>query len=307
VALLTLTLGQLVDRTLFDLVDPGGQGRRVVMGSTALTTTGATSLTLADSNGVNPTDVIEFGSELVLVTTKSDAATPVLTVSRGYYMTTAATYAEGQVGHVNPTYPRRKIAEAIRRSFSRLEALGVPLIKEDTLNTADVDDTAQYYVELPADCREVVEVRWQATDGRVWRLDGWEFFDYLPSAISTTGKGINLGRYVTEDDDIEVVYRAPYRWSTYPTDPTEAATITVPEGAEDLPALYAAAWLASSREISRSEIDRSDEWNKAAMSERGQSSALVRAKWQEFYRALDEARRLNPLPQNLVYKRRPRL
>jgi hypothetical protein len=306
VALLTLTLGQLVDRTIFDLVDPGGQGRRVVMGSTALSTTGATELTLADATGVNPTDVIEFGSELVLVTAKSDLATPVFTVSRGYYNTTAATYAAGQVGHVNPTYPRRKIAEAIRRSFGRLEALGVPLIKSVTVSTEDLDDVAQYFVEAPADCREVLDVIWQASDGRFWHLDGWEFFDYLPTARSSTGKAINLGRYLSEDDEVEIIYRAPYRWSTYPSDPTEASTVTIPEGAEDLPALYAAAWLASSREISRSEIDRSDEWQKAAMAERGMSGALVRAKWQEFYRALDEARRLNPTPQNIVYRRRPR-
>lgn len=299
---LSLTLDTLIARAQVDLVDPGGQGKRVVMGSTALTTTGATTFTLSDATGVNVTDVIEWDSELVLITAKTDDATPVFTCSRGYYNTTAATYAAGQVGHVNPTYPKRKIAEAIRRSFPRLEAMGVPLIKSTTVNR--VEDYS--YVEAPSDCRELLQVLYFGTDGRTIELGGWEFFDNLPTGTFSTGKTVNLGNYVADDDDLILVYRAPYRWSTHPSDPSGSSTIDVPEGAEDLPALYAAAWLVSSREIERSQIDRAEEWNQSAMQDRGQSGALVRAKWQEFYRALDEARRLNKQPQPILFKRRPR-
>jgi hypothetical protein len=302
-ATLTLTLDQLVARTQLDILDAGGQGRQVVMGSTALTTTGATSMTLTDATGVNITDLIEFGSELVLVTAKSDDVVPILTVSRGYFNTVAAAHAAADVGHLNPIYPKRKIAEAIRRSFARMESLGVPLVVTDTFSRAE----GYSYVQLPSYVREVLEVLYWGLDGRLWPLGGWTFQNNLPVAKFPTGNVLNAPRLLEDADEIEVTFRKPYRWSTYPDDPVGASTIEVPEGAEDLPALYAAAWLSSSREMSRVEIDRSEEWNQTAMTGQGQSAALVRAKWQEFYRALDEARRLNHIPQTIRYRPRPKL
>ncbi len=272
------------------------------MGSTALTTTTATQFTLSDGTGVNVTDVVEFGNELVLVTARSDDPTPIFTCARGYFNTTAEAFIAGQVGHVNPPYPRRKIAEAIRRSFPRLESMGVPLIK-----VVEKTRVSGYsYCEVPADCREVYRVLYWGTDGRLLPLDGWEFFDNLPTGSFSTGKAINLGRYIADTDEFLVQYRAAYRWSNYPTDPVGSSTIDIPEGAEDLPALYAAAWVMSSRELNRAEIDASEEWNQSAQQNTGQSGATVRARWQEFYRALDEARRLNQMPQDIHFRRRPR-
>lgn len=295
-----LTLDQLIDRTLFDLGNPGELGRQVVVGSTALTTVSSTTLTLSDASGVNPSDIIELGNELVLVTSKSSDATPVLTVSRGYYGTTKSTHAEGTVGTVNPTHPRRRIAEAIRRSFTRLEALGIPYVKSATVNR----ETGEPVVQLPVDVREVYQVLYIGSDGKVYEMSRWEYFDDLPTAKFSSGKALNVSELVEDEDDLEIVYRAPYRWSTYPSDPTGDSTIEIPEGAEDLPSLYAAAWLVSNREISRLELDRAEEWGRTEMTQRGAGPALVRAKWQEFYRALDEARRLDPPPQTIHFKRR---
>jgi hypothetical protein len=90
-------------------------------------------------------------------------------------------------------------------------------------------------------------------------------------------------------------------WSSHPTEPTESATVTLPEGAEDLPALYASAWAVSSREISRGEIDRAEEWNRSEPQRGGVSLSLSKMLWQNFYRSLDEVRRLSPLPVNRPY------
>jgi hypothetical protein len=299
----TVTLAQLIDRTMFDLAAPGEQGKQVVIGSTALTTTAATTFTLTDGTNINVSDVAEFGDELVLITGKTDDAVPVFTAARGYYGSTAATHAAGTIGLVNPTFPRRRIAEAIRRAFPRLEALGVPLVQSTTLNR----EVGLAYCQLPVDCREVYQVMYWGTDGRLYHLNGWEQFDDVPTAKFSTGKILNLPRYLEDTDDIEVIYRAPYRWSTYPSDPDGDATITVPEGAEDLPSLYAAAWLTSNREVSRLEIDRSEEWGRTEQVQRGVTAALVRAKWQEFYRSLDEARRLNRTPTPIIYRSGKRL
>lgn len=298
----TKTLDALIDQTIYDLMAPGEQGLRVVPAADI----GAsdTTFSLVDASGVNPTDVIEFGNELMLISAKSSDATPVFTASRGYYGTTPAAHtAASTVGHVNPQHPRIRIAEAIKRSLTRLHALGLPLVKSVT----DSRETDLSYIALDDDVLEVYRVLYWGTNGRLIELDGWEFYESLPSAKFTNGKALNLPLYVANADELEIVYRAPYRWSTHPSAPAGDSTIELPEGAEDLPSLYAAAWLMSSVEMSRADLNRSEEWGRTEQFERGQSSALVRAKWQEFYRALDEARRVNVIPTPIHYKNRPKL
>lgn len=303
-ATLSVTLQTLVNRAQLDLVDAGGQGKRVVMGANALADASDTTFELVDGASVSITDVIEFEDELVLITDKSADAVPVFTCSRGYFNSAAVAHSAGTPGHVNPTYPRVKIAEAIRRSFTRLEALGVPLIKSVTKSRV----AGFAYVEMPADTRDVLDVLYWGEDGKLYHITrGWEFFDYLPTGKFSTGKAINLPKVAEDEDEFEVIYRAPYRWSTHPADPLAASTIDIPEGAEDLPALYAAAFLVSSREISRAEIDRAQEWTETAPIGQGSTGALVRARWQEFYRALDEARRLAKIPQPILVRPRSRL
>ncbi len=301
-ATLTVTLEELVNRAQFDLIQPGGQGMQVVLADPLTADLTDKTFTLQDGGGVNPTDIVEFGDELLLITAKTDDAVPVFTCARAYFNTKVSAHTNELVGHVNPTYPRIKIAEAIRRSFPRLEALGVPLIKVASKSRVE----GYSYFEAPEDAREIYEILFWGSDGRLLPLGGWEFFPSLTQAKFSTGKSINLGNYVEDVDELEIVYRAAYRWSTHPLAPTPDATIEIPEGAEDLPLLYAAAWLASSREVSRSEIDRAEEWTQTAPLATGISSSVVKSKWQEFYRALDEARRLQPAPQRIHFRRRPR-
>lgn len=305
-AAVTITLETLVNRAQFDLVDAGGQGKRVVIASDDLADASDTTFTLTDASGINVTDVIEFGDELVLITDKSSDATPVFTCSRAYFNTTAVAHVAGTVGHANPTFPRRKIAEGIRRAFSRMDALGVVLVKSVTKSR--VTDLA--YCEMPTDTREVLEVLYWSDDGtgKLYHLfKGWEFFDNMPIAKFSSGKALNLPLILEDEDEVEVLYRAAYRWSSYPTDPSGSDTIDIPEGCDDLPALYASAWLVSGREIGRTEIDRAEEWTQTASTGQGASAAVVRARWQEFYRALDEARRLNKVPTNILIRPRSKL
>jgi len=311
---ISVTLGSLVDRTLLEVQHPSEEGYRVVMGSTALTTTGATTFTLSDVDApVNVSDLVQFGSELVLVTAKTTDADPVYTCARGYYSTTASTYAAGQVGIVNPKYPRVRVQEAIKRSFSRFEALGLPMIDSAVENRT----TGKQYIELPAEVREVLQVWYVDTNtGKMVEVPNWRFVENMPTSTFSTANVITLptsirsGRSIvpiSNSTDFQVVYRIPYRWSTHPTAPTEAATISVHEGAEDLPALYAAAWLMGAREFSRHEIDRSEEFSADASDQRGSAGATVRAAWQSFYRALDELRRLNNVPVHRPFIKRPKL
>lgn len=283
----TVTLGDLVDSTLYEIEHPAERGVPLVMSDVDfLENPSDTQFKLA-AGSLQVNDLAEFGTELVLVTGKSTDQVPIYTVHRGYYDTTAVAHPAGTVGQANPQFPRRRAAEFIGRALTRMEALGVPLVASETMNR----EVGKRYIVLPADVRQVLQVLYvNESTGRVLPLDGWTEYDNMPSTVAPTGKILSLPWYVMDADDIQVVYSEPYVWTG--TFPNESATVTLPSVAVDIPSAYAAAMLIGGREVSRMQLDRAEEWANTE-SLRGQSGgALVRAKWQEFYRLLDEARRV---------------
>lgn len=292
----TVTLGELIDRALLELESPA-EAALTVLFSDAATAVGSTVTVTLPSGDVNVSDVIEWDAELLLVTAVSGTS---VTMTRGYYGTTVAAHLASTPAKVNPQYARYRIAEAVRRAPTRLEALGVPLISSTSF--ARSDSTSRSF-ELPDNCRQVLRLYALDRDGLPFEIGGWREMSSIPS----TG---NLLLYppVGDVSTMHVVFSAPYEWSTSPAFPDEAATLTVPAGAEELPALYAAAWMIGSREVSRQEIDRSNEHNTQDQVRVQSGVGLMRAKWQEFYRALDEARRVvdHDVPKHRPVVRRPR-
>lgn len=282
----SVTLGTLVDRALYELEAPAERGAPLVMGSNHLENTTDTDFTLSVGE-LSASDIVEFGSELVLVTAKSADVTPIYTCSRAYYGTTAAIHAAASLGSKNPQFARRRVADAIDRALPRLEALGVPMIVSATVSRV----AGLRQVELPAAVRQVLQVLYvNTTSGRILELDGWFAYDTVPTAVSSTGKILMLPWYVLDDDDLHLVYSTPYAWTgAYPD---EAATVTLPVGAEELPSSYAAAMMIAGREVSRQELDRAEEFSRTSPLQQGSGGALVRATWQNFYRSLDEVRRV---------------
>lgn len=294
----SVTMSTLVDRTLEQVQTFTELGKTVVR-TNALTASETTFLLTGFTAAVS--DVLEFGTELMLVTAKSSAVDPVYTVSRGYYGTTAAAHDALEVGRLNPQWNRKRVATAIQDAFRALEAFDVIVLTTTVVTpTESAEDQNRFVLAVPADAREVRIVRNDLVE-----LTGWEFLEELPTADYPTGKVIRLPRWIDTTHDFAVVYRGPYRWSTYPDTPDEDATITVPEGADSLPCAYAAAWLLSSREISRQELDRGQEYSTTEPVRGGISAALVRSMWAEFYRKLDEVRRMDPAPTRRPFVRRP--
>jgi len=308
VSAVEVTLGSLVDRTLYEVQGAPEIGKAVAL--YAAMTASDTTLKLVDGASAHVSDLIEFGSELMLVTAKTADAIPEFTVARAYYGSTASAHLIAATGIVNPQWPRRRIGEAIRRSFPRLEALGVPLIQSKFVNP----EPGEAWASLPAETREVLAVRLRSlaplanVNGamalNLMDLGRWHFIQDLPLSDYPYGNALLLRSTVTDDTELFVTYRVPYRWSSHPAAPSETSTIDIPEGAEDLPCAYAAAWLLAAREVSRSDLDRAEEWAASEPVRGGASGSMVRAKWQEFYRALDEARRLNPTLPTRPYVRR---
>lgn len=301
----SVALSDLIDRVIYQMHTPVDLPLATVTAQALLADATDVDLTLTSAASVNVNDVLEIGSELVLVTAKTADPIPVLTISRGYYSSTVAAHDTGDVVTVNPRHPRVRVAEAIRRAFPRLEALGLPM--QDTKIFTRVPGLRQ--VQLDADTRDVIRVSYVDTvTGNIIDLDSWRIYDQVPTSLSPTGKLLRLPRYIADDDDLYITRRVPYRWSTHPAAPDEAATISMIEGTEDLPALYAAAWLVARRDIARTEIDRAEEWMAGEPSRGGVSSGVVRLMWQEFYRALDEARRLEvAAPLHRPFVKMPRI
>jgi len=290
----TVTLGELTDRALNELEAPEERGHQVVL--TGDVDSSATTFLTSDLSVLSNTTLIEFEDELVLVT---DATVP--TVMRGYYGTTPASHANGTVGYLSPRFPRYRVAQGVISGVKRLEALGLPFFRTST------HTITSRRVEIPEDVRDVISVQYEDAQDIIHDA-GFTFYPDLPLTESSTGKAIQLKRLWAADDVIWVTSRIPYRWSTHPSAPDASATIELPEGMEELPALYAAAWMVSGREISRTELDRSTEMSENLPSAGGAGAAIVRNKWQEFYRSLDELRRLEPArnPITRPYKARPK-
>ena len=293
----TTTLASLIDGALFELEAPSERGRPLVLSSNFLETTADTefSLTVGD---LSVSDLAEFGQELVLVTAKTADVVPVYTVARGYYGTTAAVHAAGAVGYANPQFARRRVAEAIQRSLTVIEAAGVQLVT----SVAYTRVPGKRQLLLPANTRRVLQVLYvNSTSGRVLELADW--FEY----VVPTGNILMLPTYVVDSDSLVITATVPYEWTG--TFPSEAATVLLPVGAEDLPSAYAAAWLTTGREVSRQELDRAAEWSQSVPTQSGSGIGLVRAKWQEFYRSLDEARRVTAfeVPRSRPLVKRPKV
>lgn len=288
-----VTLDSLVDRALLGLRGPDEAGQTVVLPSAV----DASQSTWPVIDGVFRHDVLEFGSELVRVTALSDV-TPEMTVQRGYNFSAAVAHPSNRVGVRQPSLPRVRIENAVLESFASLEANRVlPTVNAELAVSQPL--SGRPVVEVPAEVREVLQVRGSDfTD-----VPNWRFLSDLPSSVVGSGQAVRLPR-VPRFDSVLVTWTAPYRWSSWPNRPDGSATVEMIEGTEHLPAKYATAVMLSGREISRQEVDRAAEWNQAEPSRGGISTSFVRQVWQDYYRSLDEARRLNPLPTRIHVHRR---
>jgi hypothetical protein len=296
----TVTLATLISEVSAELYAVTEFPRHVVVGSAALETTAATQLTLGssdDAQHVGVSDVLETpGGELLLVTARSDDAVPQYTVARGYMGTDRGTAATGSRLLLNPAHTRDRIIRAIRRGFDGPLAAHLPCIRTDVIS----QPSDLVYVPLPAETIRVLEVRYMDPGaGRIIDIDGWVFENYAPPTVIPTGKALRVPTYVEPEDDLWVTLHVPWTW----TGTGEQATITVPPGARDLPVLFAVAYLVSGREVSKADLDRVEEWNQEQAVRQGISIRLTREMWSNFYRRLDEARRVHPVPRTRVYRK----
>ena len=298
----TATLETLIEDTLSILYRLTERPYQVTVGSNALADGTDTTLTVSDGARLQTTDVVELGSELCLVTAKSSDATPVFTVARGYAGTTATSsgFPTSTVALINPPWPRNDVSTYLQRAVKSLMNSYLPYLVSTVYNRA----AGLQYIELPATTVKVLSVRHVVTStGRMVDIGGWQFEEDLPTAVVASTKLLRVPSTIDDDDDLIVTTQSPYSW----TGSGEAATVPLPLGAEDIPPLWAAAYAVTRREVTRSDIDKIEEWNQDAAMRQGVNLRWARELWGEVYRRLDEAKRMQYVPRHRPYRKMPNI
>ena len=297
----TLTMSELIDESLAYLYRVQERPRPAPLNADI--DASVTTLSVSQSEDqIHVTTVLEYGAELMLVTDVTRSTPDVFTVSRGYADTTAAahTAASGE-GLINPLFPRREIDRKIREFFKGPANVWLP--KMESVENATTADTA-HFIELPADCVRVLEVRhYSTTTGKIVHIGNWEMHENLPTADFTTGKALSVSASIYSTDDLYITYQVPHEWTG---SGDEADTITLTFGVEDIPTLYAAATMITGRELTRLELDHIEEWNATEAIRQGTPVRYIQQLWQQFYRRIDEARRLQYVPKHRPYRKMPR-
>ena len=298
----TLTLSSLIDEALAYLYRAQERPRPCPLNSDI--NSSATTLQVADGEAqIHITTVLEFDSELMLVTDVDRSTSPdTFTVSRGYADTTPAAHTSASgTGHINPLFPRREIDRKIREFF--LGPANTWLPKLETTKAAPSSDAA-HFISMPADCIEVLEVRHYSTvTGKIVHIGNWKLEENLTTADFATGKALSVSAAIRSDDDLMITYKVPHEWSG---SGDEDDTITLTFGMGDIPVLYAAATMITGRELTRLELDHIEEWNQAEAVRQGVPVRYIQQLWQQFYRRIDEARRLQYVPKHRPYRKMPR-
>jgi len=295
----TVTLGELVDRTLAGLQAPNELGRRVILADTLTTSTATFNVT--DATLFQVTNLLEFAGELMYVTAKSsDLAAADVTVVRGYAGTTAVAHTSGDVGAINPPWPRKRVIDQIIAAFPYMQGNRLPLLTTTTELAADRDlvDNCTWIVDVPAAADRVYLVRCGLRD---LEAGGWEFIDNLPATYAT-GKVVRLPAYSSayypesspDNAVFSIVYSSAYTWSADP--PVEASTITLGVGTMEVVVKYAIWQLVEARERSRQQVNNSTEFREGLGFDTGPQH--VRLARESFFSVLDVARRNHPPPRS---------
>lgn len=308
------TLSDLTEETLSSLYRLVERPTTILLGANALTVSPAdTTFTLAtvtDENVVNIGDTVEFERELLFVRDKSGSPGSVtFTAVRAAFGSTIAAHSTAVAGLVNPPFPRWRVQQTILRAFTKLD-IWVPQVVTTSMNKL-----AGYNIlNLPADTMEVYRIGYFGYAGSFNELGGWRFFADSTGAaidivqagvtatITPTAQFVRLPGGVGDTDDLAVTYQLPWAFSS--ATPAEGDTVNLPRGGDNIPASYAAAYLAARREIGRAELDNSDEFPKLATAQF--AGSMIRDLWQQYYRELDEARRLYRPPRTRPFITRPR-
>jgi len=150
--------------------------------------------------------IVEVDQELMLVT-NANTSTRVLSVSRGYQGTTAASHNDKTNIFINPTFPRKSVFDAVADNIVRL----YPSLYNVTTTSVTSNST---YAEVPASTIEILTSYVQNSSGEKYTSAGIELLrDFPPSSTNAAVQFYNTSTGKT-------VYLVVKRKFVRPTDET---------------------------------------------------------------------------------------
>lgn len=303
-----LSLDAIIDETLVDLYGATEFPQQVVC-QNGIDNNDTTLTLVGESFDGTPAavlgDVLEFGTELILVVDASSATDTTLVVQRGHRLTTPAAIATSDVGYLNPRFPRSTLKKnLISQVLPKLDALC------PNRETAEyVIEPGRGYVELEANTISVDRVRYQFTEEpmRIVELPGWEFHRDMPNG---TGKYLAVSGDVTDDDTLIVTRNFSWKFLDSSTDlpvenPDGADYLLVEDFMRDIPSLYLKAYTFLGRQVGRAEVDRLADWDEAEAQKRGVDVRTLQMLWTELYARVDEVKGLRPRSIQRHFRKMP--
>jgi len=238
---------------------------------------------------------IEIGSELVWVdrSLRSDNSLDIPPYGRGMDDTVPMEHSAGTRVVVAPLYPRKFLQDTINQVIRQIGSTlyGVSVITDEDGNHPLTHDAGEFTYEMPSYVRDVLSVTVTDPnfDDDVTYLRDWTFDKNAPQSVSGTGKALYLyDEWIPGNLELTItVSRDPL---TLSSDDDLFSDTTMPESAEDLPVLGAAARLLASSDT-YSVQTRAVEAN-AIANQQANNSAQQQSKYLQalFVQRMDEER-----------------
>jgi hypothetical protein len=261
----------------------------------ALTNTGA-SVVVGSGNGIATGSLLEIGRELLLVT--NAAASPTLSVSRGYGGTTPTAHATGAYVVVNPTVPMQSLLDSANAELASLSspANGLFRVARKDISTnlgkigfdLGVDETTAFL--------DIISIRYRESNLGDWvKMDkgSWEIVREADTTDFPSGIGVMFSRGLPGTQTTRVVYKMAFGPLGDLTEDVPATT-GLPWTAEDIVAMGAAIRVSEAREIARADLAAQPDPRRAAEIPMGnalQAASALRKSRKD--RIAEEAARLN--------------
>lgn len=260
------TLSTLIQQTLRRL-QPGGQTQVLQVNGTY--TAGATTLSVSDpSNGailpqVQIGQIISVDLELMLILYVSGTN---LTVSPGYFGSTAANHSSGALVYINPRFSQFDIMGAINDDLNDLcspeNGLYNPKEVELTYNPAQIGYDLTGVTGAGAIISVQQKVPYPIGDWQPVSRKKWTFTAGADTTDFPSGYALRLNRPGYPGMPFRVTYKAFFSPFVNLTDDAQSVA-GLPSTANDLPPLGAAVALVAPREVKRNEFDAEGDTRRA--------------------------------------------
>lgn len=162
--------------------------------------------------------IAEVDDELVYVDVADSNSLSIAPYGRGYLGSTAASHLTNAQLTVDPTFPRCEIRRAVDQAVLGLYPHLFRVTSTDLTYTPAPTGYA-----LPADCEEVLDVKWRVSTDPTNYWQPIYNYAFDASSAEVSGKALNLFEWLPTSSTIRVVYQASFSPFTSNTDTLASA------------------------------------------------------------------------------------